>query len=96
MTAGHIYTVAGNGTDTFSGDGGPAIKAAPNAPYSVAVDDAGKLAAADRNNHRIRAVAAPSGTFYGKAMTRAHLHRGRERYDRIRRRRRPGHSRRGR
>jgi len=74
MTAGDIYTVAGNGTDTFSGDGGPAIKAALNAPYSVAVDHAGNLAIADRNNHRIRVVAARSGTFYGKAMTAGHIY----------------------
>jgi trimeric autotransporter adhesin len=74
MTAGDIYTVAGNGTPGFSGDGGRAIKAALDAPYSVAVDHAGNLAIADRSNHRIRVVAALSGTFYGKAMTAGHIY----------------------
>ena len=32
MTAGDIYTVAGNGTAGFSGDGGPATSAAADFP----------------------------------------------------------------
>ncbi len=39
---GIITTVAGNGTDGFTGDGGPAIGAALKA-YGVAVDDSGSL-----------------------------------------------------
>ena len=38
MTVGHIYTVAGNGTAGFSGDGGPAAAAELNYPSGVAVD----------------------------------------------------------
>jgi len=69
MTAGHIYTVAGNGTPGFSGDGGPATSAELNFPPAVAVDAAGNLVIADTNNGRVRVVAARAGTFYGQPMT---------------------------
>ena len=69
MTAGDIYTVAGNGTSGFSGDGGPATKAELNFPDGVAIDPDGNLAIADSANNRVRVVAAQSGTFYGQAMT---------------------------
>jgi hypothetical protein len=69
MTAGDIYTVAGNGTEGFSGDGGPATKAELSVAGSVAVDGAGNLVIADTGNNRLRVVAARTGTFYGKAMT---------------------------
>src|SRR5262249_41853216 len=41
MTTGDIYTVAGNGTAGFGGDGGPAASAELNSPRSVIVDGAG-------------------------------------------------------
>ena len=69
MTAGDIYTVAGNGTGGFSGDNGPAIRAEFNGPAGVAVDGAGNLVIADDRNNRVRVAAATTGTFYGKAMT---------------------------
>jgi hypothetical protein len=69
MTAGHIYTVAGNGQSGFSGDSGPATAAELNGPLGVAVDASGNLVIADTFNMRIRVVAAHTGTFYGKAMT---------------------------
>ena len=69
MTAGDIYTIAGNGHAGFSGDGGPAAAAELAAPFGVAVDGAGNLLIADTNGSRIRAVAASTGTFYGQAMT---------------------------
>src|SRR5205823_8124202 len=69
MTLAHIYTVAGNGTGGFAGDGGPATAAKLNAPGAVTVDAAGNLVIADTYNNRIRVVAATSGTFYGQAMT---------------------------
>ena len=56
MTAGDIYTVAGNGTLGFSGDGGAATKAALFNPESIAVDAAGRLVIADTINERIRVV----------------------------------------
>jgi NHL repeat len=69
MTAGSIYTVAGNGTFGFSGDGGPATAAELASPEQTAVDGAGNLVIADWGNSRVRVVAASTGTFYGQAMT---------------------------
>ena len=69
MTAGDIYTVAGNGSLGYAGDGGPATRAELNFPGGVAVDPDGNLAIADSGNNRVRLVAAKSGTFYGQAMT---------------------------
>ena len=69
MTAGHIYTVAGDGARGTAGDGGPALKAGLHSPGGVAVDHAGNLAIADSRNRRVQVVAATSGTFYGQAMT---------------------------
>ena len=53
---GNISTVAGTGEPGFSGDGGPALEAQINSPYSVALDAAGNLFLADRFNSRIRKV----------------------------------------
>jgi len=68
MTKGDIYTVAGDGSLAFSGDGGPATSAGV-APLGVAVDRAGNLVAADGFNVRVRVVAEKTGTFYGQVMT---------------------------
>jgi hypothetical protein len=68
MTAGHIYTVAGNGGESYAGDGGPATSAGVD-PWAVAVDPAGNLVIVDNVNNRVRVVAASTGTFYGRAMT---------------------------
>ncbi|HEX5431705.1 MAG TPA: IPT/TIG domain-containing protein [Bryobacteraceae bacterium] len=54
--SGVITTIAGNGTPGFSGDNGPATQASLNYPSGVAVDAAGNLYIADRNNFRIRMV----------------------------------------
>ena len=69
MTAGDIYTVAGNGTEGFSGDGSPATSAELNDPIAAAVDGTGNLVIADSFNNRVRVLAASTGTFYGMAMT---------------------------
>ena len=70
VTNGVITTVAGNGTQGFSGDGGPATNAQLYYPGSVAVDSAGNLYFADSDNFRIRKVSngvittvAGNGTF---------------------------------
>ncbi|HEU0114582.1 MAG TPA: putative Ig domain-containing protein, partial [Thermomicrobiales bacterium] len=55
-TAGNIFTVAGNGNFTFSGDGVPALSTALNNPRGLAFDSAGNLYIADQANHRIRKV----------------------------------------
>jgi hypothetical protein len=69
MTAGDIYTVAGDGTRGYLGDGGPPTSAKIREPGDVAVDQPGNLVIADTGNSRIRVVAAASGTFYGHPMT---------------------------
>jgi trimeric autotransporter adhesin len=69
MTAGDIYTVAGDGSYGYSGDGGPATEASLNDPESVRADAAGNLLLADTYNNRVRVVAEHTGTFYGQAMT---------------------------
>ena len=69
MTAGDIYTVAGNGTPGFSGDGGPGTSAQLSNPGQVAADGSGNLVVADFGNNRIRVVAGTTGTFYGRSMT---------------------------
>ncbi len=53
-TNGIITTVAGNGTGTFAGDGGPATNASLRNPASVSLDKSGNLVIADRLNNRIR------------------------------------------
>jgi sugar lactone lactonase YvrE len=54
--SGVITTVAGNGTQGYSGDGGPATSAQLNRPFRVAVDAAGDLFIADTYNQRVREV----------------------------------------
>jgi uncharacterized repeat protein (TIGR03803 family) len=55
-TNGIIATVAGNGTNGYSGDGGTATNASLSYPWMVAVDAAGDLIIADSGNNRIREV----------------------------------------
>ena len=57
---GVISTVAGNGTQGFSGDGAPATAAQLNETAGVAIDNAGNLYVADTANYRIRKV-TPDG-----------------------------------
>ena len=59
-SAGVITTLAGNGDDSFSGDGGLAINAAFSDLSSVAVDTSGNLYVADSSNRRVRKV-TPAG-----------------------------------
>lgn len=55
--AGHITTVAGNGTSGYSGDGGSAAGAELAQPVAVAVDTSNNLYIVDSLNNRIRVVA---------------------------------------
>lgn len=54
--SGIITTVAGNGTDGFSGDGGPAINASMTPASKLAIDSADNLYIADTSNLRVRKV----------------------------------------
>ncbi|MDE0627264.1 MAG: SUMF1/EgtB/PvdO family nonheme iron enzyme [Bryobacterales bacterium] len=60
-SAGVITTLAGSGqvgplSGEYGGDGGPAASARLSSPTGVAVDAAGNLYIADRDNHRVRMV----------------------------------------
>ncbi len=55
-TSGTITTVAGDGVQGFSGDGGPATSAELDTPTGIAVDASGDLYIADSHNNRIRKV----------------------------------------
>jgi sugar lactone lactonase YvrE len=55
-TNGIITTIAGNGVDGFSGDGGPATQAELRRPLGVTVDAAGNVYIGDRDNARVRRV----------------------------------------
>ena len=68
-STGIITTVAGNGSFSFSGDGGLATNAGLRAPTDVAVDAAGNLLIADNGNRRIRKVAASTGVLTTVAGT---------------------------
>jgi DNA-binding beta-propeller fold protein YncE len=65
---GIISTVAGYGIAGYGGDGGPALAAAFNEPYGIAVDRSGNIYVADRHNHCVRRIDGASGivtTFAG-------------------------------
>jgi uridylate kinase len=59
-STGAITTVAGTGIAGFGGDSGPAAQATLNFPVGVAVDSAGNVFIADRDNNRIREVLSGS------------------------------------
>jgi sugar lactone lactonase YvrE len=74
--AGTITTFAGSGPPglgmgSFSGDGGPASQATLQEPWGVALDQAGRLYIADRDNARVRRVDL-SGVITTVAGTGAH------------------------
>ena len=58
---GIIATVAGNGTEGNSGDGGPAAQSSLYGPSGVTVDASGDVFIADTNNNRIRKVSGANG-----------------------------------
>ena len=60
-STGIISTIAGTGTQGYSGDDGPATSAQISAPYGIAVDTSGNVYFSDENNNRIRKVTASSG-----------------------------------
>jgi sugar lactone lactonase YvrE len=60
-TNGIISTVAGNGTASFSGDGGPSTNATVADPFGIAIDGGGNLFISDTSNNRVR-KANSSGT----------------------------------
>jgi len=61
-STGFVYTVAGNGTAGYSGDGDTATHAMLNSPDGLAVDNYGNLFIADGGNNCIRMVNSVTGT----------------------------------
>lgn len=58
---GVITTIAGTGTASYAGDGGAAIAAQFNTPYSLALDVLGNVYVSDFNNNRIRKINVSTG-----------------------------------
>jgi trimeric autotransporter adhesin len=56
-----IQTVAGNGTNSYSGDGSVATQAELAFPAGVSIDSSGDVFVSDSNNNVIREVVAASG-----------------------------------
>ena len=54
--SGAVFTLAGDGTQGFRGDLGPAVLAALDAPSGIALDGADNLFIADTHNQRVRRV----------------------------------------
>ena len=71
MTAGDVYTVAGNawGLSGDYGNGGPATSALLSFPVGMALDSAGDLYIGDTNNNEVQEVAATTHTQWGISMT---------------------------
>jgi trimeric autotransporter adhesin len=59
-SGGVVSTAAGNGIESYSGDGGPATAAQINKPTNLVFDAVGNLYIADSANNRVRKV-SPSG-----------------------------------
>jgi uncharacterized protein (TIGR03437 family) len=67
-SAGLLVAAAGNGIESYSGDGAAAAVAQLNNPAGVAVDSSGNLYVADTLNHRVRKI-SPAGTITTVAGT---------------------------
>jgi DNA-binding beta-propeller fold protein YncE len=77
QTTGIITTLAGNGSDIFSGDGGPAAEAGIVEPNGLALDpEQARLFIADVAGHRVRVVDLGSGTIETFAGTGEARHDG--------------------
>jgi len=73
VTTNIITTVAGTGTDGFSGDSGPAVQALLNLPWTIATDASGNIYIGDLQNNRIREVTFISASSGSPTYYFAHL-----------------------
>lgn len=64
-----VSTLAGNGTEASSGDGGPATLAAVSFPVALAVDPGGNVFVAENEGHRVRRIDRATGTIATVAGT---------------------------
>jgi len=69
MTADDVYTVMGNGTLGYSGDGGPALSAELADPTGVSLQGSENILVSDSGNDRIRERAIRNITQFGITMT---------------------------
>ncbi len=63
-----LTTAAGDGLESYSGDGGPAARAQIDTPAAMAFDSAGNLYVADSGNNRVRQI-SPGGAIVTVAGT---------------------------
>jgi uncharacterized protein (TIGR03437 family) len=75
-TDGRLTTVVGVGQRASTGDNGPAAQAAVNQPSGLAVDTAGNLYISEFSGHRVRRIAASTGTITTYAGTGVAGYRG--------------------
>ncbi len=61
VSSGIISTIAGTGSQSYSGDGGAATNAKLYQPFGVGVDISGNVYIADSYNNAIRAIAVSTG-----------------------------------
>ena len=61
VSTGIISTIAGTGTQSYSGDNGAATSATLNYPWGVGLDTASNVYIADALNNRIRKVTISTG-----------------------------------
>ena len=72
MSAGHIYSIAGNGRSATRATGGPGRKAALGYGGGSRLIDAGNVVIADCGE--VRVVAARTGRLYGRHMAAGHIY----------------------
>ena len=66
-STGNIATIAGTGSEGFSGDGGPASSAVLGMPSGLAIDASDNLYIADGENWRVRVIDKATGNINTKA-----------------------------
>ena len=69
LKTGQAEVIAGSGEQDYSGDGGPANKAAMNEPYEVRFDAEGNLFVVEMQNHVVRRIDAKTGVISTVAGT---------------------------
>ena len=67
--AGALTTIAGTGSQSFCGDGGPALNACFDTPMDVKLDSRGNIYVADAGNHRVRRIDAATNSITTVAGT---------------------------
>jgi sugar lactone lactonase YvrE len=74
MTANDVYTIVGDGTSGYLGDGGPPGQAQMSTPDGLSVDAAGDVIISDTANEIVRFIPAASGTYFGIDMIAGNIY----------------------